>query len=134
MDVLVFLAADYANVAQGGKLNVVGIFNEINATNFPARHASMHLVIKLGADMVEFGQSRKVTVKLLNADGQEGFSLSGDVEIPEGSEGKRPEINLIYELHDLVFPEPGAYEFALLIDKDLKHKLPIRLNKIEKAG
>ena len=133
MDVLVFLAADYANVAQGGKLNVVGIFNEINATNFPARHPSMHLVIKLGADMVEFGEAREVTVKLLNVDGQESFSLSGDVEIPEGDLGKRPEINLIYELCDLVFPEPGAYEFALLVDRDLKNKLPIRVNEIEKA-
>ena len=30
------LAADYANVTGDGKLNVMGVFREINALNFPA--------------------------------------------------------------------------------------------------
>jgi hypothetical protein len=47
MELLTILAADYANIAQGGKLNVMGIFRNINALKFPAKHSSMTLVVKL---------------------------------------------------------------------------------------
>jgi len=67
---LLFLTADYANVTSDGKLNVMGIFKEINAYNFPARHASMHLVAKLAAELGEFEQTRNITVILMDADGK----------------------------------------------------------------
>jgi hypothetical protein len=51
MKPLLFLAADYASVTGDGKLNVMGIFNDINAFNFPARHSSMHLIAKLGPEL-----------------------------------------------------------------------------------
>ena len=37
MELLTILAADYANIAEGGKLNVMGIFRNIYAATFPAR-------------------------------------------------------------------------------------------------
>jgi hypothetical protein len=53
MKQLLFLAADYANITGDGKLNVMGIFNDIYSFNFPARHSSMHLVARLGAELSE---------------------------------------------------------------------------------
>jgi len=55
MKLTLFLAADYANITREGKLNVMGIFNDIYARTFPARHSSMHLVAKLGAELGEYG-------------------------------------------------------------------------------
>lgn len=69
MKPLLFLAADYANITGDGKLNVMGIFNDIFSFNFPARHSSMHLVGKLGAELGEYGQTRNFTIKLLDEDG-----------------------------------------------------------------
>ena len=64
MKLLLLMAADYANITGDGKLNVIGIFNDINAFNFPARHPSMHLVARLGAEPEEYGQTRSFTGKL----------------------------------------------------------------------
>ncbi len=83
MKLLLLLAADYANVTGDGKLNVMGIFREVNALNFPVRHPSMHLVVKLGAELGEYGETRNLAVKLLDADGNEIMSLSGQVNIPK---------------------------------------------------
>ncbi len=131
MKLNLFLAADYANITREGKLNVMGIFNDIYAHSFPARHASMHLVAKLGAELGEYGQKRDFTVILFDADGRRIFDIAGQFQVPPGGEGRKPEVNLILELKDLIFPKEGIYQFVLLVDKDQKGELSLYLNKVE---
>lgn len=131
MKLLHLLAADYANLTGDGKLNVMGIFREINAYNFPARHPSMHLVIKLAAELGEYGETRSLTVKLLDPDGAEILSLTVPAVVAKIEGGKIPEVNVILQLNDVIFPKPGPYQFILLIDKDFKGDLPIYVNKLE---
>lgn len=126
-----FLAADYANITPDGKLNVMGIFHDILAQTFPARHSSMHLIAKLEAELGEYGQTREFTVKLLDADGNQIFDLSGQFQIPPVGRGRRPEVNLILELKDIIFPREGMYQFVLLVDKDHKSELSINVSKSE---
>jgi len=131
MKLLFLLAADYANVADGGKLNVMGIFQEIKAVTFPARHSSMHLVIKLAAELGEYGDTRTLNVKLRDPDGNEIMSISGAINIPKSSSGRVPEVNTILQIKDLIFPKPGPYQFVVLVDKDYKGDLPLFVIKME---
>ena len=126
-----FLVADYANITREGKLNVMGIFNDIYAQTFPARHSSMHLVAKLGAELGEYGQTRDFTVKLLDADANPIFDLAGQFQVPTGRQGRKPEVNLILELKDIVFPKEGTYQFVLLVDKDHKGELSLYVNRLD---
>ncbi|HMN00770.1 MAG TPA: hypothetical protein PKC99_17335 [Anaerolineales bacterium] len=128
---LLFLAADYANITREGKLNVMGIFNDIYAQTFPARHSSMQIVIKLGAELGEYGQTRNFTLKLLDGSGNQIFDLSGQFQVPPGGHGRKPEVNLILELKDIVFPKEDIYQFVLLVDKDHKGELTLYVNKVE---
>jgi hypothetical protein len=125
------LAADYANLTGDGKLNVMGIFREINAPIFPARHSSMHLVVKLLPELGEYGEKRNLIVKLLDPDGVEIMSVLGEIQVPVGTQGRAPEVNVILELKDIVFQQAGPYSFVILVDKDHKGDLPIYVNKIE---
>ena len=43
------LTADAATVDSSGKLNVLGIFDHISASEFPARHDRMCLVLRFSA-------------------------------------------------------------------------------------
>jgi hypothetical protein len=131
MKLLLFLAADCANITREGKLNVMGVFNDIFSQNFPARHSSMHLVAKLGAELGEYGQTRDFKVDLLDEDGRPIFDLSGQFQIPVGERGRKPEVNLILELKDIVFPKAGTYEFVLLVEKDQKGELTLYVNQID---
>ncbi len=131
MKLSLILAADYANVTREGKLNVMGIFREINAYNFPARHPSMHWVLSLKAELGEYGVDRNLIVKLLDADGNEIMDLAGQVSVPKGSGGIVPEVNAILELKDVIFPKPGHYQFIVLVDKDHKGDLTISVNKVD---
>jgi len=128
--ILLLQVADCANVTGDGKLNIMGIFSEINAPNFPARQPSMHLVVKLGAEFGEYGQTRTLLIVLKDIDGNDIMSLSGPIEIPKGEGGRKPEVNAILELKDVVFPKPGPYQFIVLVDKDFKGDLTIYANQI----
>ena len=130
MRIVIFLPADYANVTGDGKINVMGIFNQINAATFPARHASMHLVVKLAAELGEYGQQRQLSVKLHDPDGKEIFGLSGPIDIPKPQGGMTPEVSAVLELKDLVFPRPGPYRFVVLVDKDYKGETSIHVNQL----
>jgi hypothetical protein len=130
MRLQLLLAADYANITGDGKLNVMGVFREINASSFPARHPSMHLVIILSAELGEYGQTRDLVVKLLDGDGNELMNLSGPVNIPRFEGGRKPEVNAILGLRDITFPKPGPYQFVVLVDKDYKGDLTIYANQV----
>lgn len=125
MELVTFLAADYANIAQGGKLNVMGIFRNIYAPVFPAMHPTMFLVIILGAELGEFGEDRTMTIKLMDADGKEMLKLTNPLKVPNMKGGLRPEINAILALNGIVFPSPGRYQFSLQVDKDVKGSLSL---------
>jgi len=131
MELLTILVADYANVAQGGKINVMGIFRNIYAVNFPAVHPSMALIIKLGAELGEYGDDRKLIVKLLDADGKELMNFENIIEVPQPEGGQRPEINAIFALNGIVFPTPGRYQFSVLIDRDVKGHIPLDVIELQ---
>ena len=128
------LIADYVNIAADGKLNVMGIFNSIHSTEFPTAHPEMFLIAKLSADPSEYGTKRKLAIKLLDESGKSIASLlEHEIEIPHGKEGKGVEIRQILRLTGLDFPQPGAYQFSMLVDNDQKGSQTVKLVQIPKG-
>lgn len=126
MELTFALLADYANVSQEGKLNVLGLFNRILVQKFPAHHPQMHLVLRFLAGAGEYGRTRGVTIKLITEDGKEVFSLPQNIAIGEG--GGRPlEINRILVMNNVVFSGPGEYSFRIVVDDDEKGSVPVTL-------
>jgi hypothetical protein len=128
------LVADYANIAEGGKLNVMGIFREIRAKKFPIPHPEMFLIIGMNASPAEYNKKRNITVKLINADAtQDLVSVSHNIDVPQGRGGRKVEINHILRLQGVIFPYPGTYQFSVLVDNDEKGAISIELIEIPKS-
>ena len=64
MELSFMLAADYANVTNNGKLNVMGIFSSINATKFPVKHPQMYIIAQLRVGPAEYGRNFTLELKL----------------------------------------------------------------------
>jgi len=128
----VLLVADYANITREGKPNLMGVFSNIRAAEFPARHPEMHVVVSLAASPSEYGSTRTLRLKLINEDGSltliEGHE---EIVVPEGKGGRRVEISRIFKLRDIVFPCPGDYQISVLIDNDEKGSLPLVVTMAE---
>jgi hypothetical protein len=135
MDVRLAVLADYANVSQDGKLNIMGIFEEINASYLPYVLPQMYLVMSLTAGPAEFDTVRALRVLLLRSDGQRLLELGGQLQIPQPTrEGSRAYMNEAIGLAGISFPQAGDYAFHILVGDDEKATVPLHVNDVSKGG
>jgi hypothetical protein len=132
MEVTLALLADYANVTKEGKLNIMGTFDTIFARNFPCRHPQMQLVMRFESDIVEAGRTKDVEIRLIDEDGKESMSISGQLTPApgKGAPGDKITINHILTLNNIEFAKSGGYEFKILIQEDFKASVPFKLVQI----
>lgn len=132
MDVTLAVLADYSNVSREGKLNILGIFNVINARRFPAVHHSMQLVMNFDAPRSEAGTTKNVRVRLIDGDGNQIFEISGQFTLPRGPQSETIiKSNHILNLNNLVFQRPGDYAFHVLVNEEEKKVVPLKLVQIQ---
>ena len=130
VEVTVAVLADYANVSQDGKLNIMGIFQEINPPVLPFALPQMYLVLSFSAGPAEVGSVRNIRIPLLHTDGEEIFSLQAQMQVPKAKRsGSRAYINEAIGLAGLKFAQAGDYAFHVLIGDDEKASVPLHVNE-----
>ncbi len=123
MEVPLAVLADSANVSQEGKLNILGAFNRISGVAVPATHPHMTLVFTLEADIAETGRTHKVNIRCMDEDGGKLLEINGDVHVQQASSAVR--INQVMNIQNLVFPSFGRYSFVILVNNELKKRVPL---------
>jgi hypothetical protein len=126
------LLADYANISREGKLNILGIFDRINAQSMPAIHPQMQLILTLEADRVDADKEHKIEIQLIDADGAKLFSIPGDLKFGQPPPGERVRINHIMQLSNLQFSRFGEYEFKIIINNEVRKSVPLSLAEVKK--
>ncbi len=135
MDVTLAVLADYANVSQDGKLNIMGIFQEINAVSLPIPLPQMYLVASFEAGPAEFDSQKQLRVVLLDNDGNEKLALEGQVQVPRPPRpGSRAYINEAIGLAGVPFDSAGDYAFAILVGGETKATVPLHVNDLSAGG
>jgi hypothetical protein len=130
MDVTVAVLADYANVSQDGKLNIMGIFQEVNPPFLPFPLPQMYLVLSFSAGPAEFDTNRNIRVALSHSDGQEILTLEAQMRVPRPNRpGSRVYINEAIGLAGVMFERPGDYGFSILVGDDEKATVPLHVNR-----
>jgi len=130
MNVNLAVLADYANVTQEGKLNIMGTFDNIYADKFPCVHPEMKLVMQVEASISEVGHSHQIEVILMAADGARLFSVKGQVQVGEVKPGTLFKANNILNIRGLKFDQPGEFEFKILINGEERKSVPLKVLKI----
>jgi hypothetical protein len=111
-----------------GKLNILGVFDRISASDFPAKHGRISLVLRFAAGIQEAG-GHEVEIRLLDPDGQEVVQLSGSMRLGPGPrhDGGRIKVPHVLHLDGLVFKVPGHYTFDVRVDGEVMTSLPLSL-------
>jgi hypothetical protein len=135
MEVTVAVLADYANVSRDGKLNIMGIFQEVNPPTLPYALPQMYLVLSFSAGPAEFGTTRNIRIVLLHSDGQEILGLEAQMQVPSANRpGSRAYINEALGLAGVTFERPGDYGFSILVGDDEKATVPLHVNEPSTGG
>jgi hypothetical protein len=133
MLVRTFLLAEYA-VAAENRLTIAGTFDNINVrrppgvtpeavVNIPLR--TSYLVAQLEARLSD-GLEHTVSVRVMNDDNELIFDDAHQrIIFPLNPQGRPMKFIAIFILDGLVFPAPGDFHFALLIDGVEAAELPV---------
>jgi hypothetical protein len=130
MEVDLALLADAATVDAAGKLNILGVFDRISASRFPAQHPHVSLVLRFSASLAEAG-GHQVVIVLTDPDGEEVIRLDGDLHVSPGSAaaGGRVRVPQVVNMERLVFKRPGRYAFDVSVDGEHQVSVPLFLHE-----
>ncbi len=113
MRILAAAVCDHAAASPDGKLDVRGIFHDLYASGFPARQDRMTLVLSLEWDRSDSGRYT-FRVDVRGPGGKPTLTVEGHSEVTPRPAGRPPpRTRLVMPLEDVVFPEPGRYDFRV---------------------
>jgi hypothetical protein len=111
-NLLCWLTCDGVHIdPASGKHTILGIFSNIRAHQFPVTHPFMVWFLTV-TDCAAGPHRMKI---LLGLDATNPTPL---IERPFESQGPLQRINLINEINNLTFPEPGDYSLVIEIDDE----------------
>jgi len=130
MELTLGLLADAANTTPNNKLNLPGVFRNITATDYPAIHPSMDLVLRFSTDPVERGQEYPLSIVLVDSDGSEVLSVKGRVRVPNDRPADMPlDVMLQIPFRNTAFPHAGQYTFVIVVDGETKGRIPLTMSR-----
>ncbi len=131
MEVTLAVACDYASITDDGKLNIMGVFREVNPTAFPFALQQMFLVVSWEAGAAEFNTPKEVRIAFVDEDGnvQINLDLPG-VVVPEPTRpGSRVPFNQIIGMGGLPIQRQGGHAFLILVGGEEKVRVPLYVNE-----
>lgn len=129
MELTLAVACDEARTRPDGKLDLVGVFNELNAPGFPAAQERMTVVFVLEWARHEAGR-KPFRMDLLGADGRKVLTIEGHTDVDSRTDEQPPaQTRLIMPLQNVVFPRPGRYEFQVEAAGEARRALSLHLSE-----
>lgn len=120
----IFAICDAATVS-GGKLNILGAFDSIYASEAPIVHSQCAMAVRLRFSRIEEGQ-HQIKVNLIDEDGKPVWpGLDGKIGVRFSGEDDSAVTNFIVNMHQLKFERFGTYSMNLALDGRHEASLPL---------
>ncbi|HEX6667998.1 MAG TPA: hypothetical protein VF061_00485 [Gemmatimonadales bacterium] len=118
------MTADYALIDQQGKLSVLGIFQHVWLTKFPAVCPRTHLVLRVRGRRTEIGV-HTIRIRFVDDAGAELLGGEGTVQFGEPPAGVTDVEAGAVLVFDIPLPRPGQYAFEITLDGELASRVPL---------
>ncbi len=126
MEVEIMALCDAATES-GGKLNILGAFDRINARQFPAVHSHCAVTVRMRFDRNEEGQ-HQVRLNFVDADGKSVMPpLEGKIGIKFPGNVHSVCANMILNMNRIKFDQEGQYAIDLTVDGRHEKSLPVNV-------
>jgi uncharacterized protein DUF6941 len=125
--------ADYASVNHDGRLNIMGVIQEVNTPVLPFPLPPMYLVFSLEAEPAEYGKEYQIRVVLRYENGEGGqiLDLKGPTQVPRPERPGRVIINQLIGLAGLNLKRAGTYTFSIGVGDEEGATVPLDVHVVE---
>ena len=129
------LVADGIIPGHGGKKNIIGTFNTVYSSGFPAKFANrIYLLVRVVAHDSEAGP-HTMTVDLVDETGARLTKKSATVNFvldrDKTVEGTPLSAEVILEINGLFFPDAGNYDLTIKVDDTYLDSVPLYARLVE---
>jgi Family of unknown function (DUF6941) len=125
MKVEIFTLCDAATVDAGGKLNILGSFDRLNAKQIPVIHPQCSLAIKLRFERIEEGKKR-LRIAFVDSDGAAVMpTLDATTEVRFQGNDSTSTVSLALNIQQLKLPRFGEYSIDLAVDDRHESSIPL---------
>jgi len=133
MKLLYALLCDNAFLSIDKKVNIIGVFENINAPKFPVSHPKFVIVGSVAPSKKDFKMSISIIEKETNS-AVLGDIQEREVNLPKIGEGHN--FNFIVEVINANFSKPGEYLVKITIDGEVIGEIPLKVaeSKFESVG
>jgi hypothetical protein len=127
MDVEVLALCDAAT-EHAGKLNIIGVFDQINATATPIATPPCCVAARIRFMSLEAG-NKSVRVAIVDADGRDVLpAINVAIQVPPNAPSATAQI--LVQMQQLALPHFGEYAVALAVDGRVEKSIPLFANQI----
>ena len=127
MDLILAVACEDARVRPDGRLDLVGVFDELSAPGFPARQDRMTVVFVMEWPPEQEGR-QEFRADLVDDAGTKVLTIEGHTDVTAAGR-RRPRTQVIMPLERVIFPHAGAYRFRLTVGGETTSALPLHLSE-----
>ncbi len=123
------LVCDYASFSEGGKLNILGIFKNINAVSIPFTHPQLFIVVNIS---VEKEGKYKEMIKLVRK--KDNVEIMKPLEFdlfPKSISEKKIELGVVGQMTNIKFEKSGEYVFKIFLNNDFLGEVPFYITEIK---
>ena len=131
MKVEIFTLCDAATTDAGGKLNILGSFDQLGAKEAPVTHPQCALALKLRYERLEEGQKR-IRISFVDSDGKSvmpTLDAATEVRFPPGHSSVTS--CLILVIQQLKLPKFGEYSIDLAVDDRHEGSIPLFVRQMQ---
>ena len=130
MRVEIFTLCDAATVDAGGKLNILGSFDRLNAREAPIMHPQCSLAMKLRFERVEEGRKR-IRITFIDSDGAAVMPpLEATAGVQFRGEDATAAASLALNIHQLRLPRFGEYSIDLAVNDRQEASSPLYVSAV----
>jgi len=134
MELKLAVFCDQAHEAADGRLDLVGIFDELAAPGFPAMQNRMTVALVVEWTPEESGE-QPLRADLVDDENTRVLTIQGHTEVHAATDSRRPaRTRLILPLERVVFPHEGRYHLDLIAGGETKRACSLFVMEHGRAG
>ena len=127
--------ADSANVSREGKLNILGIFQNIGANTVPATHPQISLVLTFQAERGDANSEHPIKIQLVSEDGEVILNIEANLKFNMPPSGEHSVlVHQIFQFANITFTRFGTYDFNIFVNNEVRKTVSLSVIEVKPAA
>ena len=126
--------ADSANVSREGKLNILGIFQNIGANTVPATHPQISLVLTFQAERGDANSEHPIKIQMVGEDGEVIINIEANLKFSMPPSGEHSVLaHQIFQVANIPFTRFGTYDFNIFVNNEVRKTVSLNVIEVKPA-